>query len=193
MPFWLEVLKLLVPFAVALSAIWAREWYVSRREKQVLMRLLANDISTQLQMLPEILTAFGKIPIRLKEEGFCIFVSQMTDWYFPTAARLSQLDHKNAFVYSNFASRARHVEASSMNIQRLLHDAISSSEALKPIYQSAIERNAIGLQRDFIGYAEACLLVLRAVARQLPNFASEAIAKAEAGLSKGKEHLSGAA
>jgi len=187
-PFWFEVMKLLVPLAVALIALWAKEWYVTRNERIALMRLLSKNLATELGMLPDNIAEFIKIPKKLEKEGFCIFVSQMTEWYFPTAARLAQLDYTNVFIYSNFSSRAKHVEASSLNLQGLLNSAMSASEEEKSLYQKAVAKNARALQRDFISYAEACHEVLKALAHQTET-SSDILASTEVNLAKAKELL----
>lgn len=187
MNFELEVLKLIIPFLVALTAIWVKEWYVTRNERRILQRLLFKDLNTQLEMLPEIIQSFSKIPEKLKQQGFCVFISQMSEWYFPVSTRLAQLDHGNAFVYGNFSSRAKHVEASSNNLQKLLNDAISVSESKKALYLGAVEASARGLQRDFVTYSEACLYVLEAIAKEVPEIKTEVLQKAKANLARAKE------
>jgi len=175
--FWVNVLTIAIPAAATLLAIWLKEWHLTRRERAALMKLLFTDLSNQLDITPGIVQTHAKIPERLKHDGFCIFFAQMSEWYPSSASRLAQLDPGNAFVYLAFAAHCKSVQASAESLQMLLHDAIGAEEPKKTLLVKAVEKNANGLNQTYLGYADACHSVLKAIASRMKRLPTEPIAK----------------
>jgi len=188
--FWFDVLKLFLPIAAALAAIWIKEWYVAKRERTGLMNLLFADLANQLEITPDVVRTHATIPGRLKEDGFCIFFAQMSEWYSPSVSRLSQLDPKNAFVYLNFSAKCKSVEASVESLQKLLSDALGADASKREVLTKAVEKNTRGLNRTYLAYAESCHEVLKAISSTMKNLPTEPIARGVERLSHARELVS---
>jgi hypothetical protein len=166
MTFWLEVLKLLVPFLFAIALVWIKELVLARRERRALMDLLWRETGREMNNLTGNLNMLAQIPLKFTAERFCVFVAQMPDTAINAAARLAQLDPRNTFTYSSYISTSRHLEASSRTMADLLSKSFTLDAAQFARLESAVTKLARGLQRDILKFAECNLLVMSSIHRQ---------------------------
>jgi hypothetical protein len=102
----LDILKLCVPFLFALILIWAKEWYVTKKEREqkqdALWRILIQDSEDMIKaddMLQEMAESYAQDKISPR-----IFLTSFIPVEY--ARRLAELDHKYAYLYSAYEIEA---------------------------------------------------------------------------------------
>ena len=160
----LDIIKLFLSFSFALALIWAREWYLRKREikqkQETLWEILThdlNDIRATDESLMEARRSYKRDEISPR-----IFLTNLLPVEY--AQRLAELDHQNADVYGAYEIEAEGSQLRWESLGKLREQFFKEhdNDARGRLAQ-AIEKEFALARKAMIALLEAELAVLKTI------------------------------
>jgi hypothetical protein len=152
-----DVAKLLIPFIFALILIWAKDYYEKSRERKSKNEHIWRVIKQSFDDCRKGIDVLNETIEFLKENIIVFFALDIPQTVTDYAKRLSELEMKSSYLYSDFASKAEIIRNGHKTLQAILTQAsfqdLSDSQKSDRI-KKAILSQINALKKDFISLAE---------------------------------------
>ena len=186
----MDMIKLIVSFLVALLSIWFKDFYDKRQERKYKNEHLWRGIKDQFEDCSKGIQALEKTETCLNKNEICFFALDIPQTLTDYSKRLSELEFKSSYIYSDYASKAEIIRNGHKTLQAMLSQAVFqdlknnvNSESIKGAIKSQIN----ALKGDFIVLAEAEIVMMKCIKKNYPKKDNQDIDYMEKTLNKIKK------
>jgi hypothetical protein len=162
---WADVLKLSVPAATALAAIWVRAVHEHRKERKLLQETLLRGFDRGPLCGAACITLLHDVVMDVKAGRSTTFHLVVPKVISQTCERLAAIDPSRAHLYTDHLGILSHIDFAVAEMQRLLAAYLTSSTEPSPRLKNGIASAAhlamepfVQLERSQLAIAESLAL-----------------------------------
>jgi len=164
-----DVIKLFIPFLFSIILIWLKILYDRFIERRYKNEHIWRGIKQQFDDCIKGTNALNKTWMKLYKDGLIIYFSiDFPQSLIEYSKRLTELEWKNSYIYSEYISNIEIVKCGHKNLQILLNQAtfhnLKEQEGVK--IKSAIESQICALKIDFITLAVSELELVKYIQKK---------------------------